>query len=134
MQQLFSSPTCFDSTSLLGIDKLVISVLFLSIAALMLVVLRKQNLSTRSRVSLIYAHLTFIFMPVFILTTQTACGTFCLSCYNNMPALFAYAVPASAAASALAMNGVRGWRVQNQSAAISPFSRCAHSLSRFIGR
>ncbi|MBI2173122.1 MAG: M48 family metalloprotease [Candidatus Aenigmarchaeota archaeon] len=49
----------------------------------------------------IYSHLLFLFFPVFILSTHTVCGTLCMSCYNNLPALVAYALPSATMATAV---------------------------------
>ncbi len=97
MDPLFSSPTCFGAATIIGADKIILVILSLSLAFFALAVLRKTA-TTRGKIALAYTHLLFLFLPFFLLSVNTTCGMFCLSCHNNMPALMAYAIPASAAA------------------------------------
>jgi len=101
INELMTTATCFQAASLVSYDKIILSFVFFSLSILSLLIMKRYNLSTKSKIILVYSHLLFLFFPIFILTTNTACGMFCMSCYNNMPALVAYALPATAAATAL---------------------------------
>lgn len=97
IEQAFSSPTCFGAATVIGFDKIIFVLLSLTIAFGLLAALKKAT-TTKSKIFLAYTHLAFLFFPLFLLTTNTACGVMCMSCHNSLPALFAVAVPASALA------------------------------------
>lgn len=101
VNELMTTATCFQASSLVSYDKIILAFVFFSLSIFSLFVMKKYNLSAKSKIILVYAHLTFLFFPIFILTANTACGVFCMNCYNNMPALIAYALPATAAATAV---------------------------------
>ncbi|MBI4154196.1 M48 family metalloprotease [Candidatus Woesearchaeota archaeon] len=101
MEVLFSSPTCFSASTILGVDKIAIAIFSLSIAVLLLLLLRR-GFSTKSKIFLIYGHLAFLFFPFVLLAANTGCGTLSMSCHNNYQQLIAYALPGTLAASALA--------------------------------
>lgn len=100
INELMTTASCFQASSLIGHDKVLLSVFFLLLSLASLFALKKYDLRTKSKILLVYSHLLFLFFPIFILTANTTCGVFCMSCYNNMPALIMYAVPATAAATA----------------------------------
>jgi len=62
----------------------------------------KPDVTTKSKIALIYVHLTFLFFPFVLLTANSACGTLCFSCHNNYGQLFAYSLPATLLISTLA--------------------------------
>ena len=99
MQHLFSSPSCFQAVDLITPDKMGIVIISLFIAVFSLILIKKENFSTKSKVGLIYLHLTTLFFPFIFLSTQTACGVFCFSCSNSIPAIMMYALPATLAVS-----------------------------------
>lgn len=101
MEVLFSTPTCIAETTLIGMDKLLLSAVFFTFAFVTFIVLRR-NISTKSKVALIYMHLAFLFFPFVLLTTNTACGALCMQCHNNYPALISYALPGTIAATTVA--------------------------------
>jgi len=74
-------------------EKLYISVASLAAAVLSLVGLRKLNISTKAKVSLIYSHLFFLSFPFVLMTTNIACGAACMPCYNDLSVLVGYALP-----------------------------------------
>ncbi len=93
--------TCFQASSLVSHDKLLLSVFFITLSFLSLFILKRYSLSSKYKIIVVYSHLLFLFFPIFILTANTTCGVLCMSCYNNMPALITYALPATAAATAV---------------------------------
>ncbi len=69
---------------LLSPEKIILSAISLSFALLAVLAIKKLNLSNRSKISLLYAHLVFLFYPFVLFTTQTACGMLCISsCYDG---------------------------------------------------
>src|SRR3989338_5858302 len=48
-------------------------------AVVMLLAMRKTH-STKYRIAMIYAHLSFLFFPFTIFTTDLACGAMCAPC------------------------------------------------------
>jgi len=67
VEVLFSSPTCFSTSTILGVDKIAIAIFSLAIAVLLLLLLRR-GFSTKSKIFLIYGHLAFLFFPFVLLT------------------------------------------------------------------
>lgn len=65
----------------------------LSLAVLTILLLRKYSFSKKTKVSLIYAHLTSLFFPFVLFTTNMACGFFCLPCFENPAGLALLALP-----------------------------------------
>src|SRR3989338_4967158 len=63
----------------LDVEKLVLISTSLLFAMTMLLALRRTN-STKYRIALIYAHLSFLFFPFTIFTTDFACGSMCAPC------------------------------------------------------
>jgi len=94
IEPLFSSPTCFGAASIIGPDKIFLVLISLTIAFTSLAYLRRTQ-TTKGKIALVYTHLIFLFFPFFLLSINTTCGVFCLSCHNNVPALALYAVPTS---------------------------------------
>src|SRR3989338_6106536 len=88
----FSSPTCFAESTVASPSMFLIYALFLSLAFISVIAIRKTNMS-KAKIGLIYIHLAFLFMPLAFLSTNTACGLMCLSCHNNMFLLFLYSLP-----------------------------------------
>jgi len=74
-------------------DKLLLIASSFSFAILTLFILKKFRLSTKSKLSLIYGHLIFLFFPFAVLTTDAACGISCMPCANNLGNLVALALP-----------------------------------------
>ena len=93
MTPLYSSPSCFQAIDLVTPDKMSVVIISLFIAVFSLILIKKEKFSTKSKVGLIYLHLTTLFFPMVFLSTQTACGVFCMSCSNSLPVLVMYALP-----------------------------------------
>ena len=74
-------------------EKLYISLFSLAAAILSLFGLRKLHLSTKAKISLIYSHLLFLSFPFVLMTTNIACGTACMPCYNDLSLLVGYSLP-----------------------------------------
>ena len=65
-------------------SKIMLSVFSISLAILIIFLLKKFNFSNKSKIGLMYSHLVFLFYPLVLLTTQTTCGLLCIStCYNS---------------------------------------------------
>ncbi|MBI4162893.1 MAG: M48 family metalloprotease [Candidatus Aenigmarchaeota archaeon] len=95
----FSAPVCFSEASVVGPNMLVIYSLLLVSALAAIFILRKTD-SSRLKAGLVYIHLILLFMPIALMSTNTACGLTCSSCHNNLPVLFMYSIPITAAAAA----------------------------------
>ncbi|MBI4895039.1 MAG: M48 family metalloprotease [Candidatus Aenigmarchaeota archaeon] len=74
-------------------DKLILMGFSLIIAVATFIPLKKFNLSTKSKVALIYGHIIAILFPIVLFTTNVLCGTGCMPCYNNMYSLIALSLP-----------------------------------------
>jgi Zn-dependent protease with chaperone function len=85
----------------IGPDKAILMFLSVFLALLALAALKKFNLSTKSRVGLIYAHLSFLFFPFILYSVNITCGAFCMSCYNNITHMALYALPTTLVVSTL---------------------------------
>ena len=78
----------------LDLDKLILMSVSILMAAVTFASLKKFNLSTKSKIAMIYSHIIFLFFPVVLFTTNIACGAGCvMSCYNNMYNLIALSLP-----------------------------------------
>jgi len=95
----FSAPVCFSEASVIGPDMLMVYSILLASAFAAIFILRKTD-SSKIKIGLIYIHLILLFMPIALMSTNTACGLTCSSCYNNLPVLFMYSIPMTAAAAA----------------------------------
>lgn len=82
-------------------DKFLLTLASLSLAALAMLALRAR-LDTRLKMFLIYAHLTGLFFPIALFTTNAACGMACAPCYNDILMITAYALPSTLLLSTLA--------------------------------
>lgn len=87
---------------LLDSGRFPIMLISISLAVVMFVLLRKMNFSTKSKVLLVYGHLTFLFFPVVLYSTHIGCGVLCMPCHNNIFHLISYAIPTTLVASTLA--------------------------------
>lgn len=84
-------------------SRLLLTAMSFSIALATFFIIKKFNLSAKSRVGLIYSHLIFLFFPFILFTTNAACGAFCVqNCYNNIYNLIAYSMPTTIATSSIA--------------------------------
>jgi len=83
---------CFAGITIDG-NKLFLTGISVSIMFVTLLVLKRTKTSTKIKISLIYAHLTALFFPFVLFTTNVACGTFCLSCYSNILQMVAISLP-----------------------------------------
>lgn len=73
--------------------KILLSILSFTAAFSIIVALKKFNLSNGKKVGLIYSHLVFLFYPLILFTTHTACGMACASmCYNAADSLLNLAI------------------------------------------
>lgn len=82
-------------------SKLSLIIVSLFFAVTIFIILKKYSFSTKSRVFLIYGHLTFLFFPIVLFTMHTGCGVLCMPCQNNMLHLISYALPTTLIASTL---------------------------------
>ncbi len=73
--------------------KIALGIASISIAVFILFLIKKFNLSSGAKISLIYLHLTTLFFPFVLFSVNTACGMLCMSCYNNMLMLIGYTLP-----------------------------------------
>ncbi len=101
MTNLFSSPTCFTSDTVVGSQMLPAYAIFLFLAVVSVIVIRKAE-KPKTRIALVYIHLAALFMPIVLLSTNSACGFTCNSCHNNLPLLVVYSVPIAAIATTFA--------------------------------
>ncbi len=88
--------------TLIDIEKVFLSVLSITFATIIVLALKKYNMSTKTKLFLIYSHLVFLFFPLVLLTTNLACGALCMSCYNKTMNLIIYALPSTLLLSTLA--------------------------------
>lgn len=102
IEQAFSSPTCFSAASVIGPDKLAVSIIFFSAAVFVLLYISNKRLTTKTKLALIYTHLFFLAFPFVLLSTNAACGTFCMACHNNLPSLLLLSLPTAIGISAVA--------------------------------
>ncbi|MEM5802240.1 MAG: M48 family metalloprotease [Candidatus Aenigmatarchaeota archaeon] len=77
----------------IDLDKALISVISITLSIIFLLILRNQKTSIKSKIFLIYGHLTTLFFPFILFTINIGCGAFCLSCYNNIFSLIIYSIP-----------------------------------------
>ena len=91
---------CFAGIGLDG-GRILLSSASFAIAVTLLIAIKKSRLA-KLRIAFIYLHLTALFFPFFLLTTNIACGALCMPCYNNTLHLISYALPATLAFSTLA--------------------------------
>ncbi|MBS3052094.1 MAG: M48 family metalloprotease [Candidatus Aenigmarchaeota archaeon] len=74
-------------------QKIILSLISLSISFFTLLLLKKTGVSTKLKISLIYAHLTSLVFPFVLFGTHVGCGIACMPCYNNVLSLVSYALP-----------------------------------------
>jgi Zn-dependent protease with chaperone function len=67
--------------------------LSVSFAIVLLIVLKKGKFSTKSRVMIIYGHLTSLVFPFVLYATHFSCSVMCMPCSENMLHLLGYALP-----------------------------------------
>lgn len=87
---------------IVDIDKMLLTIVSLSLAVFFLVLIKKFNLSTKSKVGLIYGHLILLSFPFVLFTTNFACGAMCMPCQNNTATMVSYALPSAIAIGTLA--------------------------------
>ena len=92
---------CFAGISLVVDDKVLLSVFSFFLAVVMLVFLKGTNFGTKTKLVLIYGHLTFLFFPFVLFTTNLGCGISCAPCQNNLISLTLLALPTTLVASTL---------------------------------
>ena len=83
-------------------DKLLLAGFSLALAVVFLFALRKQNLSNSKKIAAIYGHLSALFFPFILFSTEAACGFFCLPCGDNAAGLALLALPTTLFASMIA--------------------------------
>ncbi len=86
----------------IDMGKTTISIISFTIAAILLILLKNSKLSTKLKISFIYGHLTFLFFPFILFTTNVGCGALCQACYNSLSQLVAYSIPTTLIFSTLA--------------------------------
>ena len=83
-------------------DKLILITISVFFAIFTLLVLRKTN-STKYKIGLVYAHLSFLFFPFMIFTTEFSCGAICAPCGgSDMLGLALLALPTTMVLSTMA--------------------------------
>jgi len=82
--------------------KIFLTVVSFSAALFFFGIMQRFKLSTKLRVSLIYAHLVTLIFPFVLLTTSTACSLTCSSCYTDLYALIGLSLPTTLTLSTLA--------------------------------
>lgn len=96
---------CFAGFSI-DVDKVLLTAISISLAILFLYLIKRFNLPTKTKIGLIYGHLTALFFPFVLFTTNFACGAMCMSCYSDTAAMAGYALP-----SALMLGTIAGFVV-----------------------
>ncbi len=87
----------------IDIDKMFLTTISLSLAVFFLILIKKYNLSTKTKVGLIYGHLILLSFPFVLFTTNFACGAMCMPCYGDSAmAMVSYALPSAIAIGTLA--------------------------------
>ena len=84
---------CFGGIPLLFDEKALLTVTSLFAALLSLLFLKTANLGTKGKIFLIYSHLTFLFFPFVLFTTNIGCGIICAACQNNLVSLVSLTLP-----------------------------------------
>lgn len=82
--------------------KLILTVVSFSVAFMIFGAMQKFKLSTKLKITFIYAHLVTLFFPFVMLTTSAACGITCSGCYQNIYAVVGYSLPTTLVASMVA--------------------------------
>ncbi len=82
--------------------KIFLSIASFSVALIAIFILKKFNLSNKSKISLIYLHLSSLFFPFTLMSTNLACGFLCLPCYENPLGLVILSLPTTLVSSAIA--------------------------------
>jgi len=83
--------------------RLLLTLFSFSVALAIFFILKRFNLSTKTKVALIYSHLIALFFPFILFTTNAACGAMCVqSCYSNIYNIIAYSLPTTVAVSSVA--------------------------------
>ncbi|MBI4174699.1 MAG: M48 family metalloprotease [Candidatus Aenigmarchaeota archaeon] len=81
---------------IVDIDKLILTAISLSLAVSFLFAIKKFDLSTKAKVGLIYGHLTLLFFPFVLFTTNFACGAACMPCYTDSAlSMVSYSLPSA---------------------------------------
>ena len=73
--------------------KLLIASLSFIVSISLLLALKKFSFSTKSKIVIIYSHLTTLLFPLILLTTNVGCAAVCASCYTNVYHLFGLVIP-----------------------------------------
>lgn len=82
--------------------KILLALVSLGIAVVTILLLRHYDWSRKGKVSLMYSHLSSLFFPPVLFTTNAACGLFCLPCFENPLGIALLALPTTLGFSALA--------------------------------
>ena len=82
--------------------KIPLALLALTLAAFSFLILKRADLSSRSKIGLIYLHLASLFFAPVMLATNFGCGISCGACYTDVSHLVAYSLPATLVLSVLA--------------------------------
>ncbi len=92
---------CFAGIPLVVDDKVLLSVFSFFLAIVTLIFLKGTNFGTKTKLALIYSHLTFLFFPFVLFTTNVGCSVACAPCQNNLTSLTLLALPTTFLASTL---------------------------------
>lgn len=81
---------------MIDLDKTMLTIFALSFAVIFLYAIKNFSLSTKMKVGLIYGHLTLLFFPFVLFTTNFACGAMCMPCYaDDAAAMISYSLPSA---------------------------------------
>ena len=72
-----------------------------AIAFLIMLALMRLKLSNKTKLVLIYAHLTAVLFPFVSLATDFGCGMWCMSCHSDVAKIVAIGLPSTLVASGL---------------------------------
>lgn len=88
-----SLDACTLSNASIPSIKIVLSIGSILLSSLLFVLSQKINRTVTIKFALIYSHIITLIFPLVLLTTHSACGAFCFSCYNNPINLIGIALP-----------------------------------------
>ncbi len=77
------------------ISKLLIVSGSLLFSLVSIILLKKINFSTKTKIGLIYSHILALLFPLVFLTTNSGCAMSCASCYTNIYHLLSLAIPST---------------------------------------
>jgi Zn-dependent protease with chaperone function len=73
----------------------------IAVAFLIMLALMRLKVSNRTKLVLIYAHLTAVLFPFVTLATDFGCGTMCMSCHGDVAKIISIGLPSTLVASGI---------------------------------